>query len=131
MEKGEIEVGIVWDFNALNYRNLVGKDKFDVLIPSDGSVTSGYTTTINAYAKRPNIAKMVREHIFSEEGQITFARGFARPILIDSITLPADVAENVLPAEQYAKARPVNAALWMDTAKMLGRQWQEQVLSKM
>ncbi len=83
MEKGEIEVGIVWDFNALNYRNLVGKDKFDVLIPSDGSVTSGYTTTINAYAKRPNIAKMVREHIFTEEGQITFARGFARPILID------------------------------------------------
>ena len=131
MEKGEIEVGIVWDFNALNYRNLVGKDKFDVLIPSDGSVTSGYTTTINAYAKRPNIAKMVREHIFTEEGQITFARGFARPILIDSITLPADVAENVLPAEQYAKARPVNATLWMDSAKTLGRQWQEQVLSKM
>jgi len=56
---------------------------------------------------------------------------FARPILIDSITLPADVAENVLPAEQYAKARPVNATLWMDTAKTLGRQWQEQVLSKM
>ena len=131
MEKGEIEVGIVWDFNALNYRNLVGKDKFDVLIPSDGSVTSGYTTTINAYAKRPNIAKMVREYIFTEEGQITFARGFARPILIDSITLPPDVAENVLPSEQYAKARPVNAALWMDSAKMLGRQWQEQVLSKM
>ncbi len=51
MEKGEIEVGIVWDFNALNYRNLVGKDKFDVFIPSEGSVISGYTTTINAYSQ--------------------------------------------------------------------------------
>jgi putative spermidine/putrescine transport system substrate-binding protein len=131
MEKGEIEVGIVWDFNALNYRNLVGKDKFDVVIPADGSVTSGYTTTINAYAKRPNIAKMVREYIFSEEGQINFARGFARPILIDHIKLPPDVAENVLPQEQYAKARPVNAPVWMDAAKQLGREWQEQVLSKM
>ena len=28
MEKGEIEVGIVWDFNALNYRNIVGKAFF-------------------------------------------------------------------------------------------------------
>jgi putative spermidine/putrescine transport system substrate-binding protein len=131
MEKGEIEVGIVWDFNALNYRNVVGKEKFDVLIPSEGSVTSGYTTTINAYAKHPNLAKVSREYVFSEEGQINFARGFARPILIDSITLPADAAENVLPKEQYAKARPVNSDLWMGAAKQLGRQWQEQVLSKM
>jgi putative spermidine/putrescine transport system substrate-binding protein len=131
MEKGEIEVGIVWDFNALNYRNIVGKEKFDVVIPADGSVTSGYTTTINAYSKRPNIAKLVREYMFTEEGQINFARGYARPILIDSITLPPDVVENVLPKEQYAKARPVNAAVWMDAAKQLGKMWQEQVLSKM
>ncbi len=131
MEKGEVEVGIVWDFNALNYRNIVGKDKFDVWIPSEGSVVSGYTTTINAYAKHPALAKMTREFIFSEEGQINFARGFARPILIDHIKLPPDAAENVLPAEQYAKARPVNSALWMDAAKQLGRAWQDQVLSKM
>lgn len=131
MEKGEIEVGVVWDFNALNYRNLVGRDKFDVWIPSEGSVISGYTTTINAYSKRPNIAKMTREFIFSDEGQINFAKGFARPILIDHIRLPPEVAENVLPSEQYAKARPVNSDLWMNAAKQLGRQWQEQVLSKM
>jgi putative spermidine/putrescine transport system substrate-binding protein len=131
MEKGEIEVGIVWDFNGLNYRNVVGKDKFDVLIPSDGSVISGYTTTINAYTTRPNMAKLVREFIFTEEGQMNFAKGFARPILIDSMTLPPEVAENVLPKEQYAKARPVNAPVWMDAAKQLGKMWQEQVLSKM
>jgi len=131
MEKGEIEVGIIWDFNALAYRNKVGKDKFDVVIPSDGSVTSGYTTTINAYAARPNMAKLVREYMFSDEGQINFAKGFARPILIDYITLPPEVAENVLPKEQYAKARPVNAAPWMDAAKQLSKMWQEQVMSKM
>ena len=131
MEKGEIEVGIVWDFNALNYRNIVGKDKFDVFIPSEGSVTSGYTTTINAYSKRPNGARVVREYIFSEPGQINFAKGFARPILIDHIKLPPELIDNVLPSEQYAKARPVNSGLWMDAAKQLGRAWQDQVLSKM
>jgi putative spermidine/putrescine transport system substrate-binding protein len=131
MEKGEIEVGIIWDFNALNYRNAVGKDKFDVVIPADGSVTSGYTTTINAYARHPAIAKLTREYIFSEEGQINFAKGFARPILIDSIALPPELTDNVLPKEQYAKARPVNAVLWMDAAKQLSKLWQEQVISKM
>jgi putative spermidine/putrescine transport system substrate-binding protein len=131
MEKGEIEVGIVWDFNALNYRNAVGKDNWDVIIPADGSVTSGYTTTINAYAPHPNIAKLAREFIFTDEGQINYAKGFARPILIDYITLPPEVAANVLPKEQYAKARPVNATLWMDSAKQLSKMWQEQVMSRM
>ena len=118
------------DFNALNYRNLVGKDKFDVLIPSDGSVTSGYTTTINAYAKRPNIAKMVREHIFSEMADHFRPRiCAANPDRLHY--LAGRCCGKCASRRAYAKARPVNAALWMDSAKTLGRQWQEQVLSKM
>ncbi len=131
MEKGEVEVSLVWDFNALAWRDIVGADKFDVLIPSDGSVTSGYTTTINAYGKRPNIAKLAREFSLSDEGQILFALGYARPIRIDHITLPAEAAAKVLPAEQYAKARPINAALWSDAAKTLVQMWQEQVATKL
>ncbi len=131
MEKGEVEVGIVWDFNALAWRDIAGKDKWSVVIPSDGSVTSGYTTTINAFTQRPNIAKLVREFAFSEEGQIIFAKGYARPILIDQIKLPADAAAKMLPADQYAKARPINAATWPDSAKTLTRMWQESVASQM
>ena len=131
MEKGEVQVAIVWDFNALNWRDIAGKDKWTVVIPSDGSITSGYTTAINAFTKRPAIAKLVREFIFSDEGQIMYARGYARPIRIDQITLPADVAEKVLPAEQYAKARPINVELWTDAAKQLTKMWQEQVAAQM
>ncbi len=131
MEKGEVQVGVVWDFNALAWRDIVGKDKFDVYIPADGSVTSGYTTVLNPYSKRQAIAKLVREYAFSEEGQVNFARGYARPILIDQITLPPDVAEKVLPASQYAKARPVNAPVWTNAAKKLSKLWQEQVASKL
>ena len=68
MEKGEVQVAILWDFNALAYRDIAGKDKWDVLIPADGSATGGYTTTINAYSLRPNIAKLVREYAFSGRG---------------------------------------------------------------
>ncbi len=131
MEKGEVEVGIVWDFNALNWRDTVGKDKFDVIIPADGSVTSGYTTTINAFAKRPNIAKLVREFVFSDEGQILFAKGYARPIRIEQLTLPPEIAAKMLPNEQYAKAKPIDPLIWTDAAKDLAKQWQEQVASKM
>lgn len=131
MEKGEVEVALVWDFNALAWRDVVGKDKFDVVIPADGSVISGYTTTINAYAKRPNIAKLAREFALSDEGQIQFAMGYARPIRIDQITLPPEAADKVLPAEMYAKARPINAAIWTEAAKGLAKAWQEQVATKL
>jgi putative spermidine/putrescine transport system substrate-binding protein len=131
MEKGEVQVGIVWDFNALAYRDIAGKDKWDVVIPSDGAVTGGYTTTINAYALRPNIAKLVREYAFSDEGQIAFARGYARPIRIDQITLPPDAAAKMLPSAEYAKAKLFDAPAWTAAAPTMIQMWQEQVASKM
>ncbi|ANF56191.1 ABC transporter substrate-binding protein [Halotalea alkalilenta] len=132
IERGEVEVGIVWDFNALNYRDQIDRDRFEVLIPSDGSLTSGYTTIINKYAKHPNAAKLAREYIFSDAGQINLARGYARPIRAEHLTLPEDVAAQLLPAEQYAAARPVeDAAAWEQSAQRLPRQWQEHVLINM
>ncbi|HVZ02131.1 MAG TPA: extracellular solute-binding protein [Dongiaceae bacterium] len=127
MEKGEVEVGVIWDFNALAYRDKVGKDKWDVVIPSDGSITSGYSTVINPYSKHQAIAKLVREYAFSEAGQIAYAKGYARPILIDQLKLPEDVAAKLLPSAQYAKARPINAAIWPDAAKQLTKMWHEEV----
>src|SRR4051812_13841071 len=131
MEKGEVQVAIVWDFNALAYRDIAGKEKWDVVIPADGSATGGYTTTISAYALRPNIAKLAREYAFSDEGQIAFARGYARPIRIDQIKLPEDAATKMLPSAQYAKARLIDGPAWTEAAKVMMKQWQEDVASKM
>jgi putative spermidine/putrescine transport system substrate-binding protein len=132
MEKGEVQVGLIWDFNALAYRDKVGgKDKWDVVIPSDGSITSGYSTVINPYSKHQAIAKLVREYVFSEAGQIAFARGYARPILIDQIKLPEDAAAKMLPSEQYAKAKPIDAAVWPEAAKTLTKMWQNEVASQL
>src|SRR6218665_1689085 len=88
LEKGEVEVGVVWDFNGLSYRDQIDPSRFEVLIPSDGSVISGYTTIINKYAKHPNAAKLAREYIFSDAGQINLANGNARPIRAEHLTLP-------------------------------------------
>lgn len=132
LEKGEVEVGIVWDFNGLSYRDQIDPSRFEVLIPSDGSVISGYTTIINKYAKNPNAAKLAREYIFSDAGQINLAKGNARPIHAEHLTLPAEVQAKLLPNEQYAKVQPIkDAKAWEATSKALPQQWQEQVIIEM
>jgi len=125
------QVGLMWDFNALSYRDKVGGDRFGVVIPSDGSVTSGYSTIINKYAKNPNAAMLVREYIFSDAGQLNLADGYARPIRVDHLTLPEAAKAKLLPSVQYAKARPINPAAWADGAKRVPALWQEKVLTEM
>ncbi|AJQ48623.1 MULTISPECIES: ABC transporter substrate-binding protein [Pseudomonas] len=132
LEKGEVEVGVVWDFNGLSYREQIDPKRFEVLIPSDGSVISGYTTVINKYAKHPNAAKLTREYIFSDAGQINLAKGHARPIRAEHLKLPADVQDKLLPNEQYGAAQPIkNAEAWEATSKKLPQMWQEQVIIEM
>ncbi len=128
LEKGEVEVAILWDFNALNYRDKIDRDRFTVSIPQDGSVISGYTTIINKFAKNPNAAKLAREYIFSDKGQINLANGYARPIR-SSITMPAEVQAKLLPNSQYTNVQPIkDFKAWEKSARKLPRQWQENVL---
>ncbi|CDF85460.1 ABC transporter substrate-binding protein [Pseudomonas sp. QL9] len=132
LEKGEVEVGVVWDFNGLSYRDQIDPSRFEVLIPSDGSVISGYTTIINKFAKHPNAAKLAREYIFSDAGQINLAKGNARPIRAEHLTLPAEVKAKLLPNEQYAKVQPIkDAKAWEETSKRIPRLWQESVIINM
>lgn len=132
IEKGEIQVAVVWDFNGLNYRDQIDKNRYEVVIPSDGSVTSGYTTIINKYARHPNAAKLAREYILSDEGQINLAKGYARPIRAEHLTLPADVQAKLLPQSEYKNARPIkDQAAWDKTSKLLPRLWQENVVINM
>ncbi|MBU3057825.1 ABC transporter substrate-binding protein [Pseudomonas indica] len=132
LEKGEVEVGVVWDFNGLSYRDQIDPSRFEVLIPSDGSVISGYTTIINKYAKHPNAAKLAREYILSDAGQINLAKGNARPIRAEHLTLPEDVKAKLLPNAQYAKVQPIkDAAAWEATSKALPQLWQENVIINM
>lgn len=133
IEKGEVEVGVVWDFNGLSYKAKMAKpENYVVLIPSDGSVISGYTTIINKYAKHPNAAKLTREYIFSDAGQINLAKGNARPIRAEHIKLPPEVESSLLPNEQYKNVTPIkNAEAWEKTSKALPQKWNEQVIIEM
>ena len=133
LEKGEIEVALLWDFNALGYKAQMEANnnnaKFEVHVPSDGSIQSGYATVINAYAPHPYAAALTREYILSDAGQINLAKGFAKPIRSDVI-LPEDVKKQMIPDEEYAKATPIkNFKGWEETVKDLGALWQEEVIA--
>jgi putative spermidine/putrescine transport system substrate-binding protein len=128
LEMGEVEVALLWDFSALERRDKVDPDGFEVCIPEEGSITSGYTTIINKYGLHPYSAMLVREYILSDEGQINFARGYARPIR-SSVELPKDVKAKLLPDEQYKNAEPItDISAWSENAKQLPQLWQEEVL---
>lgn len=131
LRKGKIDVAILWDFNALNYRDKIDRNRFEVCIPLDGSVISGYAPIINRLAAHPNAAKLTLEYIFSDEGQINLAKGFTRPIR-SQVQLPPAVESRLLPIGQYANARPVQDLLaWEMTTRKLPAQWKAEVIYKM
>lgn len=131
LEKGEVSVALLWDFNALGYRDQIDPNRFEVSILQEGSVVSGYTTIINKYAPHPNAAKLTREYILSDEGQINLAKGYARPIR-ESVKLPDDVVKKLIPAEQYKNSKPIkDYKAWEETSKQLPMMWQDQVLIHM
>ncbi|MGF7048398.1 putative spermidine/putrescine transport system substrate-binding protein [Paenibacillus sp. DS2015] len=126
-QKGEVAVAAMWDFNSLAFREEIGKDKFEIVIPKDGSVISGYASIINKYAPHPNAAKLARAYIFSDEGQINLAKGFARPIRT-SVVLPKEVEENLIPLDQYETVKPIgDFSVWENTVKGISALWQEEV----
>ncbi len=128
MERAEADVFVMWDFNALSYRDKIpNAADYEILIPSDGSVTSGYTTILNKNAPHPNAAMWAREYIFSDAGQINLAHGHARPIRVDSIKLPDDVKNKLIDSAQYKSAHAIRPAIWTEEVKKLPRAWQMEV----
>ena len=132
IEKGEVGVAFLWDYNALGYRDQFVANNpdadFEIYVPAEGSIQSGYCTILNRYSKRPHAAAMAREYILSDEGQINLAKGYAKPVR--DVELPAEVQEKMLPEEQYANARmDQDQEAWDATTEEVGALWQEDVVA--
>jgi putative spermidine/putrescine transport system substrate-binding protein len=67
-----------------------------------------YVQAISAYAPHPNAAKLWMEHLYSDEGQLIWLKGYGHPIryndMVQRNVIPADLAAKLPPAELYAKA---------------------------
>jgi putative spermidine/putrescine transport system substrate-binding protein len=57
-----------------------------------------YVQAISAYAPHPNAAKLWMEYIYSDEGQLEYAKGFCYPIRYNAM-----MSAGVVPAEISAQ----------------------------
>ena len=127
LEKGEIEVAFLWDFNALNYADQIDRDRYEITILDEASVMSGYATIINKYANNPYSAMLTREYILSDEGQENLAKGYARPIR--DVELSNEVKSKLLDDSEYENVVTISDYdAWEKTASELPQKWQQEVL---
>ncbi len=109
LAKGETPIVIAWDYNALSWQQgFEGNPKTEVVVPQSGIIGGVYIQAISAYAPQPNAAKLWQEFIYSDEGQLTWLKGFCHPIRYNDLAargvIPQEMADALPPADLYAKA---------------------------
>jgi len=105
-ERGEVGVLINFDYNLLNWANRYTFGT-QVVIPADGTLSSGGGIIVAKNAPHPNLARLFLELMLSQTGQSLLAASFVSPIRPD-VTLPAKIAAKYPAAEAYAKAQFVD-----------------------
>jgi len=110
LAQGATPIVIRWDYNALADRDtLKGNPKVEVVVPKTGIVAGVYVQAISAYAPNPNAAKLWMEHLYSDEGQIGWLKGYCHPIrfndLVANNKVPKELLDKLPPAEAYTKAK--------------------------
>ena len=128
LAQGTTPVAILWDYNALAARdNLKGNPKVDVIVPKSGVIAGVYVQAISAYAPHPSAAKLWLEHLYSDEGQIGWLKGYCHPIrfndLVANKKVPADVLANLPAADNYAKAKFPTLEEQKTAKEVIAKQW--------
>lgn len=107
--QGSTPIVIRWDYNALADRDkLAGNPPTEVIVPKSGVVAGVYVQGISAYAPHPNAAKLWMEHLYSDEGQLLWLKGYCHPIRFNDLAakgkIPKDLLDKLPPAEGYKAA---------------------------
>jgi putative spermidine/putrescine transport system substrate-binding protein len=106
--RGETPIRITWDYNALaGADSFEGNPPVEVVVPTDARIAGVYVQAISAYAPHPNAAKLWMEHLYSDEGQLLWMKGYCHPIR------EADLrARGVVPEDLAAKLPDVSGAVF-------------------
>lgn len=97
--KGETPITFQWSWNAYaNKDNFKGNPNIEIVYPADVNWGGYYYQAISAYAPHPAAARLWQEYLYSDEGQLTWIKGYCAPARLADLT-----ARNVVPAELKAK----------------------------
>ncbi|MFI6601509.1 ABC transporter substrate-binding protein [Nonomuraea sp. NPDC050536] len=111
IEKGETQISIDWDYNNAAYAPEMTPKGIDwkVNVPTDGQYFQMYAQAINKDAPHPAAARLWQEYLYSAEGQNLYLKGFARPVLLPSMTTDGSVdkaAADALPKVEGSPTFP-------------------------
>jgi len=128
LAQGTTPIVVLWDYNGLSARdNLKGNPKVEVIVPKGGVVAGVYVQAISAFAPHPSAAKLWMEHLYSDEGQIGWLKGYCHPIrfndLVANKKVPADVLAKLPAAENYAKAKFPTLDEQKAAKEVVAKQW--------
>jgi putative spermidine/putrescine transport system substrate-binding protein len=98
VQKGECPISLVYDFDGFAKRDSTGLP-LKVIIPEDGTVGMLFAQYTSATAPHPNAAKAALDFLYSDQGQVMLAQGYAHPTR--DVVLPDDVKAKMLPASAY------------------------------
>ncbi len=128
LAQGSTPIIIRWDYNALADRDtLKGNPEVEVVVPKSGVVAGVYVQAISAFAPHPNAAKLWMEHLYSDEGQLGWLKGYCHPIrfqdLVANGKVPAELLEKLPPAESYEKAVFPTLEEQAQAKEVITKQW--------
>lgn len=127
-QTGEVPVGVIWSFTAIPYKTAITQYHLKAVIPSDGSILSGYASVINKYAPHPYAAALARDYIFSDAGQANLASSGAIPTRTD-VKIPQNIQDATFSSADYQKAVPMkDTSAYEAACKKVVSRWQEEII---
>ncbi|MFD4140990.1 ABC transporter substrate-binding protein [Streptomyces sp. NPDC058572] len=116
VETGRTPISIDWDYVNLDYADRFRAKGVDwrVAIPFDGSYAQYYALAVNRNAPHPAAARLWQEYLFSVAGQNLRLKGFARPVLMETMREDGTLDETaaaMLPTVEGEPQFPTDAQL--------------------
>jgi putative spermidine/putrescine transport system substrate-binding protein len=103
--KGETPITFQWSWNAYaNKDNFKGNPNIEIVYPTDVNWGGYYYQAISAYAPHPAAARLWEEYLYSDEGQLTWIKGYCAPARLADLNTRKVVSDDL-------KAKLPDAAL--------------------
>jgi putative spermidine/putrescine transport system substrate-binding protein len=126
--KGETPITFQWSWNAYaNKDTFKGNPNIEIVYPTDVNWGGYYYQAISAFAPHPAAARLWEEYLYSDEGQLTWIKGYCAPARLADLNkrnvvsselkakLPDAklLASSIVPSgDQLTKARAAVKAQW-------------------
>jgi putative spermidine/putrescine transport system substrate-binding protein len=128
LAQGTTPITVRWDYLSLGDNDtLKGNPPVKTIVPKTGVVAGVYVQAISAYAPHPNAAKLWMEHLYSDESQIAWLKGYCHPIRFQDLVkrgkVPQELLDKLPPAEAYEAALFPSLELQGKFKEVITKQW--------